>query len=291
MSQTDPMCPASSPSCPEDKNISRKPIKPPTITPRRFKKFFTPAKTSKIERNVRTSRRALQDITNPPGKPRHSSQLSRLIGHGDDLENIPSLLKEARGSKRKLSFDSVESPLLSSPSRPEPLFLSSSQDNPGDSGCGRNSSAEPIPLQHQDSHQEEVTEDEDEIVTIRGRRDAIQPFHTLSRSSAILSNRLSGRNRRKEPKSSKIWQCETASFYSNSKDTYFCGSQAYGRPALPFSSASCNSEYSRRCSHRRQMLTCLSKLSSGCWGRRGGHSIARLCFERCGWLFEGISDL
>jgi hypothetical protein len=242
MSESFSVCPASSPTCPDDKSISRKPIKPPTITPRRFKKFFTPAKSSKIARSVRTSRKALQEITNPPGKLKHSHQLSKLIGEDDGLEQLPPLLREVRGSKRKFSLASAESTLISSPLRPEPFFLSSSQADPGDSGCRRACSIEPIPSHQQDSDQEEFTEDEDEVGSIRGRRDAIRPFHALNKSSALLYNRLSGRNRRKEPKRSNLWRYETVSFYSNAKDAYFCGSQTNPHPTLPFSSASCHSK-------------------------------------------------
>ena len=250
MSQTDRSCPLSSPGCPESKTVSKKPIKPPTITPRRFKKFFTPAKVSRYERNVRTSRRALQDITNSPGNPKHSLQLSRWISHSEDLENATPFVKEARGNKRKLSFASIESCSLLSPLGPDPFFLSSSPDICEGSVCDRELPTNSNTIQ-QESDQESVAEDEDEIVIGRNRKNAVRPFRTRSRSSTILFNRLSGRGRRQEPHSSKLWQYETATFYSNAEDAYFCGSQAYGRPALPFSSASCNSEYQEASSYEQ----------------------------------------
>lgn len=248
MSEIDEKCNLSSPGYPASENITRKPIKPPTVTPRRFKKFFTPIQTSTIQQNVRTSRRALQDITNPSGKQKHSSSFSQFVGHEEDQENIGAF-HEGRGSKRKLSFATAESPLLFSPLRPEPFFLASSQDDHVDSVCSRRCSAEPPGRQPQESDQEDVAEDENETLVVRQRRDAVRPFNTLSRSCNILSKRLLGRRSQREPQTSTTWQYETASFYSNSKDTYFCASQSYARPALPFCSASCNSEYLRKCFH------------------------------------------
>jgi hypothetical protein len=243
MSETDREAPVSSPARPASTSNSRKPIKPPTITPRRFKKFFTPISTTDIQQNVRTSRTALQDITNPPGKPKHPHQFPKFMGHNDDLENLPPISRGSRGSKRKLSFASVESPLLSSPLRPDQFFLSSSQGHQCESVCSRKCSAEPTKFQQEESDQEDVAEDEDEIRTSRDGRNAVRTFNTLSKSSNILSMRLGGRSRQKEPTCSKTWLCDTASFYSNAKDTYFCGSQTYSHPALPFCSATCNSEY------------------------------------------------
>lgn len=257
MSDTDQSLPVSSPGCPVIRKIAKKPIKPPTVTPRRFNRFFAIAPTSEIHQNVRTSRRALQAITNPPGQPKNPPHSSKLIGQDHDQENKPPSAREARGNKRKLSFASVVSPLLVSPLRPDTFFLPSSQDNPGSSVCSRRCSLEPSGFEQAEADHESVAEDEDEDededkdakLTNHGKRDAIRPYSTLSRSSNILSSRLSGRSRRQEPKSSKIWQYEAASFYSNAKDTYFCGrSQASGHPTLPFCSAGCNSECSTKCS-------------------------------------------
>jgi hypothetical protein len=249
MSEHDANCPASSTGDQSGDEISRKPIKPPTVTPRRFRKFFTPKPVSKIHRNLHRSRKALQEITNPPGKQNHSPESSSLICRDDYREYIPPLLKGVRGSKRKLSFASIESPPVSSPLRPDSTFVSSRQDRYERSIQEKGQSAERNKDRQQESDEEDAAEDEDEneaedeIATFPFRRDAVRPFQTLSRSSNILCSRLTGRGRRKEPKSSSIWQCETAAFYSDPKDTYVCGSQTLGHLALPFCSASCNSEH------------------------------------------------
>ena len=172
---------------------------------------------------------------------------SELIHHDDDAENVLLFANEARGRKRKFSFASVESPLLSSPIRQEPFFLPSSQDNDGGSVRTLGCSAEPIGLQQEEPGQERGSEnesdDEDEVAALRVRRPAIRSFNTINKSSSILSNRLAGRGRRKEPKNSNLWQSETGTFYSNAEDIYFYSSQVFAHPALPFCSASCNSEY------------------------------------------------
>ena len=242
MAQLDRHCPDSPPASPANEKLSRKPIKAPTITPRRFEKFFNPVRTYKIQRNVRTSRRALQDITNPPGNQKHTARFARLTGHDGGSENIPPGSNENRGSKRKLSFASIESPLLSSPLRPDPYFLSSSQDShecgvPDGSRLAEHTACEP------ESDEGGVSDREDQISTLRHRKDIVRQFNNFSKSSNIFSNQIDGRCRRRDPKSSNIWQAESASFYSNAQDTYFCGSQVYAHPTLPFCSASCNSEY------------------------------------------------
>jgi hypothetical protein len=244
MSEPDRIGPDSSPVRPADGNPSRKPIKPPTITPRRFTKFFTPMPTSRNQRNVRTSRRALQAITNPPGTRKDPLRLPKLVADDNDPKTDVQAANEPRGRKRKLSFASVESPLLSSPLRPDPFFLSSSQENHESSVFSRQISPQPTAFEHEEEDQEGVAEDEDEVANDRDGG-PVRQFHTLTRSSNILFTRLSGRSRRKDPKHSNLWKCETASFYSKAKDTYFCGSQAYAHPALPFCTASCNSECRR----------------------------------------------
>ena len=242
MAQAARGCVDSSPASPENGILSRKPIKPPTITPRRFEKFFNPVRTYRIQRNVRTSRRALQDITNPPGNQKRSVRLSRVSDHDNDSENVLPYPSENRGSKRKLSFASVESPLLSSPLKPDPYFLSSSQDSHECGVVGRRDSVEQKAIEPE-SDEEGLIDDQDPISTFRHRRDKVRQFGTFTNSSNILSTRICGRSRRRHPTNSNIWQPETASFYSHAKDTYFCGSQAYAHPTLPFCSASCNSEY------------------------------------------------
>lgn len=240
MPQLDHDNPNPPPTSPAPSSIPRKPIKPPSITPRRFRKFFNPP-TYKIQAKVRTSRRALQEITNPPGQE-HPAPCSRLAEHEDDLENGLPGPNDYRGSKRKLSFGSVESPLLSSPLRPEPFFLSSSQVDPEDVAIDGRRSRGSAALE-QESDEEDATDCDSQVGTFRNRRNAVQKFNTLSKSSDIFSTRISGRSRKRDPKSSNIWQSETASFYSNAQDAYFCGSQTHAHPALPFCTASCNSEY------------------------------------------------
>lgn len=253
MTESKQSCPTSSQSFPEVTNLPKKPSKPSTVTPRRFKKFFTPVSASRGQRCVRTSRRALQNITNPPGKRKHEPRSLGLVSYDCDLENEQhTLLKGARGSKRKLSFASCESPPLSSPLRPDPYFLSSSQHDHGDTVWGRDWSAEPTASQRHVCGQNAIVEDESETERLSDQSVAIQPFHTLSRSSHILFHRLSGRSKKREPRSSRVWQCETASFYSSARDTYRCDSQAYWHPALPFCSASCNSEFLIICSPRKK---------------------------------------
>ena len=241
MPQIDQDGPDPPPTSPANAKIPKKPIKPPTITPRRFRKFFNPP-TYQIQGRVRTSRRALQNITNPPGNQKHLTRFSRLAEDEEDIENGLPCQKDNRGSKRKLSFASVESPLLSSPLRPEPFSLPSSQNDHEDGRIDRRRSRGSAALERK-SDEGEATDCDGQAGAFRNRRDVVQKFDTFSKSSDIFSTRISGRSRKRDPKSSRIWQSETASFHSSAKDAYFCSSQAHAHPALPFCTASCNSEY------------------------------------------------
>lgn len=236
-------------------NRERKPIKPPTITPRRFTRFFTPVAASKSRRNVRTSRRALQAITNPPERRKDPIRPPNLLDKDSDLKSEPQLPNEPRGRKRKVSFVAVEFPRLASPLSRDPFFPSSSQENHEGSVRSRTSSPAQRAYQQEESEPESIVEDEsghgDEAacsdIIHRARR-----FDSLSKSSSILCTRLSGRNRRKEVRESHTWQFETASFFSKASDTYYCENPVSGHPALPFCSASCNSKCCRFLYHGRR---------------------------------------
>lgn len=104
---------------------------------------------------------------------------------------------------------------------------------------------EAVDSQPFESDLEDVVEDEeeDELSTISEKVTSVRKLHTLSKSSYILSKRLSGRIKQKVPAASKTWLHETASFYSKAPDTHFCVGQTHAHPTLPFCAASCNSEY------------------------------------------------
>lgn len=109
--------PSSPPSIASDAGIRRKPKKPPPVTPRSFRRFFTPRSMLNGENNsgnVRTSRQALKALSSPAVNrlgPAFTKTL-KAVGSRPD----PSELLRTPTRKRKLSFSSIGS-LQSSPLR------------------------------------------------------------------------------------------------------------------------------------------------------------------------------
>lgn len=118
--------PSSPPSIASDVGIRRKPKKPPPVTPRSFRKFFTPRSILSSENNgsVKTNRQALKTLSSPavnrlgPAFARASkTTASRSIPNEPAPVPAASGLMRTPSTKRKLSFSSIGSPLQSSPLR------------------------------------------------------------------------------------------------------------------------------------------------------------------------------
>lgn len=116
--------PSSPPSIASDVGIRRKPRRPPPVTPRSFRKFFTPRSILNSGSNggVKTNRQALKTLSSPainrlgPAFARASkTTASRSIPN--EPAPAPSGLTRTPSTKRKLSFSSIGSPLQSSPLR------------------------------------------------------------------------------------------------------------------------------------------------------------------------------
>ena len=197
--------------------------KPPPITPRRFTRFFAP-RPRNAQPTVRTSRAALRDISNASLNSRNKP----LYQSYD-----PSQSENARPSKkRKLSFGSiVSSPVQSSPIKHVGYSLSSEERLENDEELDTI-----IDTDEEDADIDVLTDGEDEDTV--HPKPKIVPYRSLSTSTNFLSMRLSsGRHMaRREVPQSKAWQSETANFYSSSYDI----NRAPHRDALPFASASCN---------------------------------------------------
>lgn len=111
--------PSSPPSVASETAGGRRQRKPPTVTPRSFRRFFTPRSllNSGNASGVKTNRQALRALNSPavnrlgPAFTRSSKTTSpQTFTHGlpEDFPRTPS-------RKRKNSFSSVVSPLQSSP--------------------------------------------------------------------------------------------------------------------------------------------------------------------------------
>jgi hypothetical protein len=111
--------PSSPPSVTSEAGGGRRPRKPPTVTPRSFRRFFTPRSllNSGNASGVKTSRQALRALTSPavnrlgPAFTRSSKASSPSSPH----HGLPEEVFRTPSRKRKHSFSSVASPLQSSP--------------------------------------------------------------------------------------------------------------------------------------------------------------------------------
>lgn len=126
--RSEPICPPSSqeipsspPSIASDAGIRRKPKKPPPVTPRSFRRFFTPRSilnSGNNVSNVKTNRQALRTLDSPavnrlgPAFTRPSKAGSP--GGVHDGLGLPDFVRTP-SRKRKHSFSSAASPLQSSP--------------------------------------------------------------------------------------------------------------------------------------------------------------------------------
>lgn len=206
-----------------DPHTLAKPKKPPPVTPRRFRKFFTPRSTQQDLSSVRTSRRALQDITKPALNRKNERRTPPLTEDVDTHE-----VHQMYGSKRrKLSMSSAEPTLQSSPLKRVTFIPSSSQEN------GLEVMPKGVP---------DCGEDPEELQP----KIQIKTYKNFGTSAAILASRIQSRGRR--PNFHVGYETETANFLSSSEDAQFCDSNGAGSSyTIPFCTASCNSKsYSLR---------------------------------------------
>lgn len=115
-----PTIPSSPPSIASETGSGRRQRKPPTVTPRSFRRFFTPRSlldSGNNASNVRTNRQALRAL-NSPAVNRLGPAFTRPSKAGSlrDSDNaLPEDFLRTPTRKRKHSFSSAVSPLQSSP--------------------------------------------------------------------------------------------------------------------------------------------------------------------------------
>ncbi|EPS32777.1 hypothetical protein POX_d05069 [Penicillium oxalicum] len=231
--------PSSPPSVASETAGGRRQRKPPTVTPRSFRRFFTPRSllNSGNASGVKTNRQALRALNSPavnrlgPAFTRSSKTTSpQTFTHGlpEDFPRTPS-------RKRKNSFSSVVSPLQSSPLKKVRM-------------------RSPV---CDDVQQRAVLGDIDiTAVIIRGRdlsppsppkRRPVSPVsrsRVLQTSGSLFMRTLQGSRANRTTTRATVgagWQDLTSNFHSRPEDRHSCSSYANeGQLALPFCNASCN---------------------------------------------------
>lgn len=201
--------------------------KNPSVTPKRFTKFFTP-RLQNPQRAVRTSRKALQNLS-----------AARLNSRSHAIGSSGLPLDEQNGrvpKKRKLSFVSISS-IPSSPIKKDNAFSSSQEHH-----IAGHIEQPPVDKGHNsvciDTDDEEAeTEDEEEVLGSKAFPPRLIPYRSTSTAAGMLSRRIEGRRTITEANDSTLWQHETANFYSTPED---CCRYTTSRPfvsALPFCAA------------------------------------------------------
>ncbi|KAJ6113579.1 hypothetical protein N7523_006896 [Penicillium sp. IBT 18751x] len=231
--------PSSPPSVISEAGGGRRPRKPPTVTPRSFRRFFTPRSllNSGNASGVKTSRQALRALTSPavnrlgPAFTRSSKAGSPSSPHHGLPEDVP----RTPSRKRKHSFSSVVSPLQSSPLKKVRV-----RSPVGD-----------------DVEQRSTIRDID-LTSTRGRfreptppsppkRRPVSPIsrsRALQTSGSLFMRTVQGSRAGRmilRSTAGASWQDLTSNFHSRPEDRHSCTSYAAdGQMALPFCNASCN---------------------------------------------------
>lgn len=197
---------------------NQRPKKAPTVTPKRFKKFFTP-RASIVSVNKRQSKagRQLRDITKNGANRRRNANppLDQEVNETDIRERPPK--------RRKCSIDFSSSPLRSSPLKHMQTVSSINV--------------------FQDCPTSPATSETD---TLSDLMESLEPFpepiRRISHTSVnrrVLQRTFGGYNAlsrgRRAPDHCADWRAETANFVSTPSDAH-----RFGASALPFCIAGCN---------------------------------------------------
>lgn len=205
------------------RSSSLKPKKPPTVTPKRFTKFFAPRSNTLSGRGCQQSKagRQLRDITQNGNNRRRTALGVGLGGDGDDLFSSRPI------KRRKQSFDMPSSPPQSSPLRKvEPMIDRIEVDD--------------------DDDDISISAMDDDLPDINLMDCMPQPFpkpiqrlrHT-GRTHRIMQRSFGGYESTSRgfrgPEHCVDWRSETSDFASLPTDRF-----SFRGTALPFCTASCN---------------------------------------------------
>ncbi|KAI9852214.1 MAG: hypothetical protein M1838_001451 [Thelocarpon superellum] len=243
---------ASSPAtAPSENGEGGKPKKAPSVTPRTFRRFFTPRSSVTKSGHLSAARQALRDITTPalngPHR-RHHAVLGPLAPFPD--LSVPDGKNEGahpapHGEKRRIALS------------PDPL----SPDHRASrkrrtTTATATATASFIVAEDRDGHASSQTTldlddsaDEDDVHQTTRRahaldhrlpRRSVASFRETSISARLLQRSFEGLGGRSIPSSCASWQNETADFFSRADDSHACTSVARPGRVPPFCAASCN---------------------------------------------------
>ncbi|KAL2260453.1 hypothetical protein VTK26DRAFT_5522 [Humicola hyalothermophila] len=219
----------------------------PSITPRKFRRFFTPR--SRVSSKPSAARKALCDLT-APALNRCQTPSSPLKAASEEQSPIglPDPQDAHRGKRRKVHHTPEKQTChLPSPLNSSPALLPTPDLRPGLQSPIRSLRSRQA-LQDDVRLDDDVTEDEDG--DDEGRLAAVAPIHTrpvpLHRRGlgGQLVQRMTGAMRFASDRALQCpvsdWRTETADFCSLPEDTHFSSSHQGAPRAIPFCTTTCH---------------------------------------------------
>ncbi|KAK7966004.1 uncharacterized protein PG986_000281 [Apiospora aurea] len=220
--------------------------KNPSITPRKFRRFFTPRSTlSSHIAHISPARKALRELAGPQVNNRYqtpapSSPLQPRDEGEEDLLPTENFASNVRASKRRKFHHTPES----SPCRPEPLDHGPIKPSPVVkpallSPIGSLQSSQDI----RNSQESDDDDDEDDSVAKPVKR--LAPLTARGLGGQMLQRELgalprAGYSRPFMSCPATDWRLETSAFYSHPEDVHSCTSQDGVGRCIPFCTTACH---------------------------------------------------
>lgn len=217
----------------------------PSITPRKFQRFFTPRSIATSQPSA--SSRALRDITGPAlNRCQTPSSPLKPVSEDNPSDDLARIAATRAMKRRKIQHTPASSPpQATSSGSSSPVFL----DIPALQNSRRPALLSPIRSLSASQSSQDVTDSEDigsddELPTEEGHLRRLQPLPDRG-LAAQLVQRMTGGMPRGGHQLMRCpvadWQTETADFYSRPEDVHMCTSHERPGRCMPFCVASCNS--------------------------------------------------
>ncbi|VBB75393.1 Putative denticleless protein [Podospora comata] len=207
----------------------------PSITPRKFQRFFTPR--SRVSSKPSAVRKALHDLTAPALNRDQAPASSPLKPISEERLGAPieDELPDFRTAKRRKTQYTPSRSHLPSPLPTSPGLLATPDIRPGLSSPIRHVKFRPNRRMDVDQH-DGVSEDEDDEPPLPSPKlKRIVPLHTRGLGGQLVQ-RMSGDACLGRPVPD--WRTDTAKFYSKSEDVHLSSSHEGAPRAIPFCTTS-----------------------------------------------------
>ncbi|KAK3359965.1 WD40-repeat-containing domain protein [Lasiosphaeria hispida] len=211
----------------------------PSITPRKFQRFFTPR--SRVSSQPSAARRALRDLAGPAlNRCQTPSSPLKPISEDNGLDDLPTL-RVVKRRKVQHSTPDRSSYTLPSPLNTSPVLLPTPDMRPGLQSPLRSLRSRRALLEEVELD-DDASEDGDELP--EEPREYRRPVPLDRRGfEAQLVQRMTGGmpmvGSRALPHPVSDWRTETAGFYSRPEDVHLCTSHEGAARSIPFCTTSC----------------------------------------------------